>query len=168
MEKVIKIGGVDVKLSNNMAWTLEYKEQFNKDILPVIMPLINTVIEGLASFISETGGGEVNAVKIADAIEGRAAEVLLPLYTAEFTELVIGVTWAMAKAADDSIDPPAQWIRQFETFPVDVIIPTVYGMALRGLVSSKNLKRLRSIMPSLTTPQPLRQTKSSSLQSNED
>lgn len=154
MEKVIKIGDVEVKLSNNMAWTLEYKEQFNKDILPVIMPLINTVVEGLAAFVADTGGADLTAAKMAEAIEGRAAEIMLPLYTAEFTDLVIGVTWAMAKAADESIDPPNKWIRQFDVFPVDVLIPEVYGLVLRGMVSVKNVKRLKSLIPAIKTIQP--------------
>ena len=40
MEKVIKIGDKEVRLSNNVAWTMEYKDQFNKDVMESMMPII--------------------------------------------------------------------------------------------------------------------------------
>ena len=48
----------------------------------------------------------------------------------------------MAKAADDDIEEPRTWVRQFETFPLDVIAPAVLELAVRGLLSGKNSTRL--------------------------
>ena len=166
MEKVIKIGSNEVRLSNNVAWVMEYRDQFGKDILPAIMPLITTVSEGISTVLSEAGT-DITIESLSEAINGRAMDVLLPLYQAEFVDLVINVTWAMAKAADEDIDPPKKWVRQFDTFPLDVVGPAVFELVMKGFISSKNLTRLKRTGKKLKNLQPLQQTKSSSPESNE-
>jgi hypothetical protein len=166
MEKVIKIGSNEVRLSNNVAWVMEYRDQFGKDILPAIMPLITTVSEGISTVLSEAGT-DITIESLSEAINGRAMDVLLPLYQAEFVDLVINVTWAMAKAADEDIDPPKKWVRQFDTFPLDVVGPAIFELVVKGFVSSKNLTRLKRTGKKLKNLQPLQQTKSSSQESKE-
>ena len=169
MEKVIKIGKQEVKLNNNVAWTMEYRDQFGKDILPVIMPLMASMVEGVSTVAAEADrDGEITMASIAETLEGRAIDVLLPMFQAEFVELVVNVTWSMAKAADESIESPKRWVRQFETFPLDVVGPAVFDMAMKGFVSSKNLKRLKKIGESLKTLQPSHSTTSSSQDLSED
>ena len=168
MEKIIKIGKQEVRLNNNVAWTMEYRDQFGKDIVPALMPILASLMEGVSTIISESGSNEVAMADIADAIQGRAMEVLLPMFQVEFVDVVINVTWAMAKAADETIVPPKQWVKQFETFPLDVVAPAVYDLVLKGFVSSKNLKRLKGIGASLKNLQPSHSTTSSSPDSNED
>ena len=76
----------------------------------------------------------------------------------------------MAKAADENINPPKKWVRQFDSFPVDVIAPTIFEMAIKGFMSSKNLERLTSLKKSLNvtkTTQPSQSTTLSSPDSNE-
>ena len=166
MEKIIKIGKQEVRLNNNMAWTMEYKDQFGKDVLPALMPMIASLMEGVSTILAETGGN-LTMESVAEALEGKSMEVLLPMYQIEFVDL-INITWAMAKAADEDIDPPKRWIRQFDTFPVDVIAPAVFDLVLKGSASSKNLKRLKEIIKNLPKLQPSLQTMSSSQESNED
>ena len=168
MEKVIKIGKQEVKLSNNVAWTMEYRDQFGKDIVPALMPVIASIMEGASALIGEADNGEINVSDIASAIEGRAMDVLLPLFQVEFVDTIINVTWAMAKAANEDLDPPKKWVRQFDEFPLDVVVPTVYDMVLKGFVSSKNLKRLKTIKKSLKNLQPSHSMTSSSQDSSED
>ena len=168
MEKIVKIGKQEVRLNNNMAWTIEYRDQFGKDILPAIMPLLASMIEGVSAVVAEASdSSELSTSSIAEAIEGRAMDILLPMFQAEFVDLVINVTWAMAKAADENIEPPKKWIRQFDSFPLDVVGPVVFDMVLKGFVSSKNLKRLKKIGESLKTLQPSHSTTSSSPDSSE-
>ena len=165
MEKIIKIGKQEVRLNNNVAWTMEYRDQFNKDILPAIMPLAASMIEGISTIMADaTNNGEITTSSIAEALEGRTMEILLPMFQAEFVELVVNVTWAMAKAADESIDPPKKWVRQFEEFPLDVVAPAVLDLVLKGFVSSKNLKRLKKIGESIKTLQPTSDSMTSSSQ----
>ena len=168
MEKVIKIGKQEVRLNNNVAWTMEYRDQFGKDILPAVMPIMASVIEGFSTVAAEADrNGEVTVASIAETLEGRAIDVLLPMFQAEFVDLVVNVTWAMAKAADESIEPPKRWVRQFDEFPLDVVGPAVFDMILKGFVSSKNLKRLKKLSASLKTLQPSHSTTSSSQDSSE-
>ena len=167
MEKVIKIGKQEVKLSNNVAWTMEYRDQFGKDIVPALMPVLASMIEGVSTVVSDAGGSDINLTDIAGALQGRTMDVLLPMFQVEFVDTVINVTWAMAKAADESILPPKQWVRQFEEFPLDVVGPAVYDLVIRGFVSSKNLKRLKKIGKDLRNLQPSHSTTSSSQDSNE-
>ena len=167
MEKIIKIGNKEVKLNNNVAWTMEYRDQFGKDIVPALMPVIASIIEGITTVISDTGKTEITVADIADAIQGRTMEIMLPMFQVEFVDVVISVTWAMAKAADEDIAPPKQWVRQFDEFPLDIVGPAVYDMVIKGFVSSKNLKRLKKLGTSLTELQPSHSTTSSSLDSNE-
>ena len=167
MEKIIKIGKQEVRLSNNVAWTMEYRDQFGKDIVPALMPVLASLMEGVAAIVSETGKSEISVADIAAALEGRTMDVLLPLYQVEFVDAVVNVTWAMAKAANESIDPPKKWVRQFEEFPLDVVGPAVYDLVLKGFISSKNLKRLKKLGESLKNLQPSHSMTSSSQDSSE-
>lgn len=169
MEKVIKIGKKEVRLNNNVAWTMEYRDQFGKDILPVVMPLLASVVEGVSTIAADADkGGSVSVASIAEALEGRTMEVLLPMFQSEFVDLVVNVTWAMAKAADESIETPKRWVRQFDEFPLDVIGPAVFDMVLKGFVSSKNLRRLKKIGESLKTLQPASDSMTSSSQDSSE
>ena len=168
MEKVIKIGKQEVRLSNNVAWTMEYRDQFGKDIVPALMPVLASMVEGVSTIVAESDNGELNVSTIAESLQGRALDILLPMFQVEFVDTIINVTWSMAKAADENIDPPKQWVRQFEEFPLDVVGPAIYEMVLKGFVSSKNLKRLKKLGKDLKNLQPSHSTQSSSPASNED
>ena len=169
MEKIIKIGKQEVRLTNNVAWTMEYRDQFGKDIIPVVMPLLASMVEGVSTIMADAGKeGEISMEGIASALEGRAIDVLLPAFQAEFVDLIVNVTWAMAKAADENIEPPKRWVRQFDEFPLDIVGPAVFDLIMKGFVSSKNLKRLKKIGNDIKNLQPSHSTTSSSPDSNED
>ena len=154
MEKIINIGDKEVKISNNVAWTMEYRDQFNKDVLEAIMPIATSLIETITTIINESGmDGEIDIKSVSAALEGKSFDITLPLTQLGFTDSIVNVLWAMAKAADPTIEPPRQWVRQFETFPLDEIVPQVGEMVLSGFTSSKNLARLREMMQGLK-PQP--------------
>ena len=159
MEKIIKIGEVEVKLSNNVAWTMEYRDQFNKDVMESLMPIMTTLIEMVSTIVNESGTDEIDIKAIAEAVQGRAFDITLPLSQLGFTDSIINIVWAMAKAADPSINPPKQWVRQFETFPLDEIVPEVGEMILTGFASSKNLERLRGLGKKMTKTQPKKKAK---------
>lgn len=142
MKKTIKIDEENtLTLSNNVGWLLAYRDQFGVDIVPALVPVLNAVIEIYAEIAKQTGDLKTAAdifTKIdAETIQG----AILELAGVQITDLV-NVVWAMAKAADDDIEEPRTWVRQFETFPLDVIAPAVLELAVRGLLSGKNSKRL--------------------------
>lgn len=169
MLKSIKIDeNMSVVLSNNAAWTMEYMEQFGHDIVPDIMPVLSAVTNlavGMADSM-QGAGDKLTFEDITQALvhlsDGALSDAFAELAGLRITD-VINVTWAMAKAADDDIPDPKTWVRQYEVFPLDEIVPTVLDMALSGMASTKNLKRFRSAVARLKgTPEPSDSTTSSS------
>lgn len=148
MEKVIMIGSTEVKLSNSIAWTMEYRDQFGRDVIQDHLPFFASITEALATIVSENGT-ELTMTDILKSIEGRVMDLMIPLMQLDGMQTIINVTWAMAKACDDSLPPPKQWIRQFDEFPLDVVVPAVYSLAFSGFVSSKNLTRLTKTLADL-------------------
>ena len=167
MEKTIKIGKESVKLNNNIGWAIAYRDQFGRDIVPAIMPLFASALDIVSGIIKETGKtDDINLEDLARLTDGDALiNAMIHLGGFEFTDL-INITWALAKCADEDIPEPREWVSKFESFPLDVVAPEVFKLIFRGVVSSKNLKRLedlkKRIQPSLTS------TPSSSPDSNED
>lgn len=140
MKKTIKLyKDCELTLSNNAGWLYEYREQFGHDIVPDIMPIVSAVFKALKELSNQSGKSVTEMIK---GLDGDVIEdALIELASLQSVDL-INIIWAMAKCADDDIDEPRIWIRQFETFPLDVIVPKVWNLVLEGFVSSKNLKSL--------------------------
>lgn len=170
MEKTVKIGSQDVKLNNNIGWALAYRDQFGRDIIPALMPLLAGVLDVFSGIITETGKTkDITVEDLIGVVDGDTLlDALIHLGSLELTDF-INITWALAKCADESIPEPKEWVKRFEIFPVDVVAPAVIGLVTKGLVSSKNLKRLEELRKSL---QPMKresiQTPSSLQLSKED
>lgn len=150
MRKTINIENKEVALDNNVGWALEYRNQFGRDILPVFLPIMVGGID-IAKELLETIG-ETNEVGVEELLEVAKSDALIDavvhLSTLELADL-INITWAMAKTADGSIPEPGKWVKEFERFPVDVVAPEVVGLMIDGMVSSKNLERLKSRIKTL-------------------
>ena len=166
MEKTIKISGKDVRLNNNLEWAMIYRDQFGRDIVPSLMPMLAGVMDIIAGLISETGKtDEITLTDLAKLADGDALlNAMIHIGSVELVDFV-NITWALAKCADEDIPEPRTWIRQFDSFPMDTIAPAVFSMIFTGVISSKNLKRLKDlkkrVQPTLTP------THSSSLESSE-
>ena len=167
MEKTIKIGKKSVRLNNNISWAIVYRDQFGRDIIPALMPLLASALDIISGLINETGKTEdIELEDLAKLADGDALlNAVIHLGGFEFTDLIC-ITWALAKCADEDIPAPREWIAQFDSFPIDVIAPEVFTLIFKGVVSSKNLKRLedlkKRIQPSSIS------TQSSSPDSKED
>lgn len=167
MEKTIKIGKTSVRLCNNVGWAMEYRDQFGRDIIPTLMPMAAGVLDIVSGLVNQTG--KLDEVYLEDILELTDGDTLLDaiihLGGLEFVDF-INITWALAKCADETIPDPREWIRQFDEFPVDVVGPAVVDLIFKGVVSSKNQKRLKNAKTAL---QPRSQsTTSSSQDSSED
>ena len=170
MEKTIKIGKQDVRLTNNVSWAMTYRDQFGHDIIPTLMPLAAAALDIVSGVIDEVSdGGKVEVADLLRAMDGdKLLDAVIHLSGLEFVEL-INITWAMAKACDDDIPDPKTWAKGLDDFPVDKIAPEVFSLAFKGLVSSKNLKRLKDLRSAIKVVQPTStSTQLSSLDSNED
>ena len=167
MEKTIKIGKKSVRLNNNVSWAIVYRDQFGRDIIPTIMPLFASALDIISGIINETGKtDDIELTELAKLADGDSLlNAAIHLGGFEFTDLIC-ITWALAKCADEDIPAPREWIEQFETFPVDVVAPEVFSLIFKGVVSSKNLKRLEDLKKRI---QPTSiSTQSSSPDSKED
>lgn len=148
MEKKIKLDGkTSITLNNNVGWLFLYKDQFGRDIVPTLVPVLNAGIDLVFGVYKETGGKiskdtimSIDTDALTDAVYNAAAIEAVDL---------LNIVWALAKNADDEIPEPREWFRQFETFPVDVVAPAVFELVFKGMVSTKNLKRLQSLRESL-------------------
>lgn len=170
MEKTIKIGNKSVRLSNNIGWAMEYRDQFGRDIIPSLTPAIAGILDIMSGIVNETG--KVRDFELSDilgAVGGESfTDAMIHLSGLEFVDF-INITWALAKAADESIPDPREWVREFEYFPVDVIAPEVFELVVKGLTSSKNWQRLKGLKKQMKTIQPeSTQTQSSLRESSED
>lgn len=141
MIKTIKLNDEkELTLSNNLAWAMIYKDQFGHDILPDIMPIFSALTKMLNE-ISKVSGQDIgDALKLIDS--DALQDAMIEMCALQFTDF-INLTWALAKANDDTIEPPYQWASQFDEFPLDLIGPAVFELLAKGLVSSKNLTSLR-------------------------
>ena len=146
MEKTIKIGKKSVRLNNNISWAIVYRDQFGRDIIPALMPLLASALDIISGLINETGKTEdIELADLAKLADGDALlNAVIHLGGFEFTDLIC-ITWALAKCADEDIPAPREWIAQFDSFPIDVIAPEVFTLIFKGVVSSKNLKRLEDL-----------------------
>ncbi len=146
MEKTINIGNKEVRLNNNIGWTIDYRDQFGTDIIPTLLPMVAAaldLIKGLLDEMEDTSNLEwQDVLKTLDG--DTLLDAVVHLGGLEFKDF-INVTWAMAKCADETIPEPRTWVRQFETFPLDEIVPAVFELIYKGVISSKNLTRLKNL-----------------------
>lgn len=145
MQKTIKLDSKhSIRLSNNVGWMMEYRDQMGHDIVPDLIPLLNGAIDIAVEVSKASKTAGTSAMEILAAIgTDKLQDALLDLSGLEAVDL-INITWAMAKAADEDLPEPREWVREFETFPLDIIVPAVVELLFSCMVSSKNLKRLRS------------------------
>lgn len=52
------------------------------------------------------------------------------------TTVFYNLIWVMAKNADKSIPEPVEWFDQFERFPLEDVLPTVFDL-LNGVMGTK-------------------------------
>lgn len=172
MIETIKIENKEVRLDNNVGWTLIYRDQFGQDVLPSVMPMLAAALDVISGVVAEAteNNNEVSVASLLKAVDGDTlTNAMIHIGTLEFVDF-LNITWSLAKNADDSIPEPKEWIKGFDEFPIDVIAPAVGKLVFKGMISSKNLKRLNEIIKSV---QPTKMnistlTQSSSPESNED
>lgn len=168
MEKTIKIGNKSVRLNNNISWAIAYRDQFGRDIVPTLMPLLASALDIVSGIINETGKtDDIELADLAKLADGNALiDAAIHLGGFELTDLIC-ITWALAKCADEDIPDPREWVKQFTVFPVDVVAPEVLQLIFKGVVSSKNLKRLEDLKKRIQ-PKKSNSTQSSLPESSED
>lgn len=145
MEKTIKLGDKEIRLNNRVGWVLTYRDQFGTDILPTIMPLFAGLLDIVSGVIAQTDGDDISLENVLRRIDTDSVmDALVHLSGFELAEF-LNISWAMAKEADEDLPDPETWLRGFDEFPLDIIVPEVFKLAFNGMVSSKNRARLESL-----------------------
>lgn len=153
MIKTIKINkDQSIELNSSMGWLLVYRENFGHDILPDVMPIIESglsmaieLLQGSTVNINKDGA-EIDANEIINNIDsGILSSFFINLSGLETTS-IMQIVWAMAKNANDDIPNMIEYYNGFDNFPLDVIMPKVVRAIIDSTVSSKNAKRLLTIL----------------------
>lgn len=126
-----------IKLNASLGWVLRYRAQFGHDILPDLLPMLESGLVLVGGAMDESGELEWRKLLDSDTV----SSAMISFAGAEFTT-ALNIIWAMAKNADESIPAPFEWANQFENFPLDKIIPEVLDALISTVVSEKNRKRL--------------------------
>lgn len=135
MRSTIKIGDKkEIKINTSWNWAYIYQDYFGHDIIPDLVPLIDTFIETLTGLLN---GAETDE----DDLSGK-------LYGMEITT-VTNVIWALAKNADDSIPEVREWLDGFDRFPLDIILPEVLDKLAGSMMSTKKAELLRGQLEAL-------------------
>lgn len=135
MRSTIKIGKKkEIKINTSWNWAYIYQDYFGHDIIPDLVPLIDTFIETLSGLIN---GAETDEEDLGSK-----------LYGMEITT-VTNVIWALAKNADDSIPEVREWLDGFDEFPLDIILPEVLDALAGSMMSTKKAELLRGQLEAL-------------------
>ena len=131
MRSTIKWGtkkGQQIKINTSWSWAYLYQEYFGHDIIPDLVPIIDTLIDSITGLLN---GEEVDEEGLSDK-----------LYAFEITT-VTNVIWALAKNEDDDIPEVREWLRKFDDFPLDVIVPEALECLTGSMVSAKKAQLLQ-------------------------
>ena len=138
MEKVIQIGGKDVKFKFTLSAFYIFKNQFSYDAMNKIVPTIGEILSNLdfnAFLIEEKdkeevvlGGDIMNAI-------GRTLEAT---FNFEMVD-ILNLLWAFAKNADANIGAPEIWFGTFDEFPIIDVMREFIPALLESLGSKKKL-----------------------------
>lgn len=149
--------GRNITLSNEISWMMEYRDQFNQDVVPVIMPLLLGLTQAIGNLAEEVE--DLNNIQMADVFRLMRSEELVEigvkLATFESVD-ILHIMWSMAKAYDSTIGEPKQWIRELsgsehDAIPlIDTIIPAIAELMIKGVMKPKNWERLTANMKTLT------------------
>lgn len=151
MHKTYKIDtDHSIVLDSSMGWFLLYREYFGHDIMPDLLPAMETVLHAIGNTLGVIEGDSVEEVVKAVTSREVVDDFIVDITGMEISTM-LNIFWALAKNEDNSIPEPRTFFNQFESFPVDELAPQVFRQILNSSISSKNLKRLGAKYPFVQT-----------------
>ena len=142
MIKTVQFEGHSVEINTSAGWLFVYRRQFGRDILPDIMPVIESILAAVAELLEGAEKDEISLKEIAEAAQtGALVEAFTKMAGMELMT-VYQIFYAMAKNAEKNIQPPEEYFNSFEVFPLDVIMPEMFRGIVESSISSKNSKSL--------------------------
>lgn len=142
MKKTIKIDDEKkFEINSSSGWLYAYQEQFGHDVLPVLLPAAEALLQTMADLMKDSKSDNVADI-LAAADEETISNAFITLSGMQLTT-VTNIVWAMAKNANDSIESPREWLNSFDVFPWDIVVPQVLGAALEACISKKKFEKLK-------------------------
>lgn len=142
MIKTVQFEGHSVEINTSAGWLFVYRRQFGRDILPDIMPVIESILAAVAELLEDSKTNEISLKEIAEATQtGVLVDAFTKLAGMELMTMY-QVFYAMAKNADKGIQPPEEYFNSFDIFPLDIILPEMFASIVESSISSKNSKSL--------------------------
>lgn len=119
MEKTIVIDGQEVKLKSTAGTPIRYKAQFGKDYLGEVMKLYQTTQK---LDLNGKDNSEETSVELLKSID---------------FDVFYNIVWVLAKTAKNDIKPPLEWFDEFESFPLQEILPEIQDLIASTIQSKK-------------------------------
>lgn len=142
MKKTIKINDEQkFEINSSSGWLYAYQEQFGHDVLPVLLPAAEALLQTMADLMKDSKSDNVGDI-LAAADEETISNAFITLSGMQLTT-VTNIVWSMAKNANDSIESPREWLNSFDVFPWDIVVPQVLGAALEACISKKKFEKLK-------------------------
>lgn len=142
MKKTIKIDDEQkFEINSSSGWLYAYQEQFGHDVLPVLLPAAEALLQTMADLMKDSKSDNVADI-LAAADEETISNAFITLSGMQLTT-VTNIVWSMAKNANDSIESPREWLNSFDVFPWDIVVPQVLGAALEACISKKKFEKIK-------------------------
>lgn len=114
MEKVINIDGKDIRFKSTAGTLMRYRMNFGRDLIKDIAKL----------------------EKRYKAVENGEDE--FEIYDLEMFEKI---AWSMAKTADNNIKNIENWLDDFESFSIMVVLPEIMDLLIANLNQEQDSKK---------------------------
>lgn len=142
MIKTVQFEGHSLEINTSGGWFFVYKDYFGHDIMPDIMPALETMLQMAVNIAGKVDPGERDAHQILAALDEDVLEEIFTKMAGAQLTTVMQIVWAMARNADESTPGPREFFNKYDTFPWDTAGPEVFKALLESNISSKNVKSL--------------------------
>lgn len=117
MEKVLNIGGKQIKMKSTAGTMMRYRNNFNRDFIKDLVNLQTRLNEKIEK------GAEFEALDL---------------------DLFEKIAWCMAKTADNSIPDIENWLDEFDTFDIMQVLPELMNLLVANMEQINDKKKLEA------------------------
>ena len=147
MIRTIQFEGHSVEINTSAGWLFAYRTRFGRDILPDIMPVIESILQLSVDTLGKVDTDDLTPKKVIEAIDGDTLEEVFAKMAGAELITVYQIFWATAKNANTTIEGPEAFFNKFDTFPMGEVAPQLLSAIIESNISSKNaaslLKKLK-------------------------
>lgn len=148
MIKTITIDeGQSFEINSSNGWLYIYQEQFGHDVLPVLLPAAEAIIQALVDVMKDNNSDDI--AEILKAADGETVSNMFITLSGMQLTTVLNIVWSMAKNAKHDIAAPQEWVNSFDVLPWDVVVPQALSAALEACISKKKFEKIRETMGTL-------------------